>query len=81
MLNNLNKLRWQCHRGVKELDFILSAYLESGYYNASPSEQALFTTLLSTEDDRLIAYFFSDDLPENQAMRQFVEKIRVTFSY
>jgi len=78
---SLNKLRWQCHRGIKELDFVLSAYLESTYHRASPSEQSLFMTLLTLEDDLLITYFFSDGLPENEAMRAFVEKIRVTFHY
>jgi len=77
----LNKLRWQCHRGIKELDFVLSAYLEGAYRYASPAEQLLFMTLLTIEDDLLISYFFSGGLPENKAMRQFVEKIRVTFHY
>lgn len=76
---SLNKLRWQCHRGIKELDFVLSAYLENAYHEASPSEQSLFITLLAIEDDLLISYFFSGGLPANQAMRQFVEKIRIAF--
>jgi len=75
----LKRLRWQCRRGVKELDVVLYAYLERDYAKASTLEQQLFVELLAFEDDRLLAYFFSGDLPESDELRTLVRKIRTAF--
>ncbi len=53
-MDRLARLRWQCRRGTKELDFLLLRYLESGYLVADQEERALFVELLGMEDDELI---------------------------
>lgn len=75
----IKRLRWQCRRGTKELDAVLCAFLERGYADSSVVEQSLFRDLLALEDSLLIAYFFADRLPEDQELKQLVEKIRSTF--
>ncbi len=82
---DLKRLRWQCRRGVKELDAVLCAFLDNNYATATANEQRLFTRLLALEDDQLLAYFFVNSLPENnhppenEELKQFVEKIRTAF--
>ena len=81
-MQNINRLRWQCRRGVKELDAVLCAYLENGYKAASVDEQGLFIELLALEDDLLLAYFFahrSADTHPDKALKQFIENIRTAF--
>jgi antitoxin CptB len=46
----LNRLRWQCQRGMLELDHILRGFLDSGYFAASPETQRAFESLLTLED-------------------------------
>ncbi|WP_428355116.1 succinate dehydrogenase assembly factor 2 [Methyloprofundus sp.] len=75
----MKRLRWQCRRGVKELDAMLCAYLDNQYLAAELADQRLFCELLSSEDDLLIGYFFTDKLPEKPELKQLVEKIRSTF--
>jgi antitoxin CptB len=53
-MDQIAKLKWQCRRGTKELDFLLNRYLETEYLLASDKEKALFVELLQLEDDRLI---------------------------
>jgi len=77
--SELNRLRWQCRRGLKELDAILCYYLDNNYVQAESVEQHLFLELLTLEDDQLIAYFFSETIPKNKGLAQFVHKIRATF--
>lgn len=48
--NELRRLRWHCRRGMKELDIVLSHYLEHCYTTASPAEQDAFVSLLDLED-------------------------------
>ncbi|NOQ16542.1 MAG: succinate dehydrogenase assembly factor 2 [Methyloprofundus sp.] len=75
----IKRLRWQCRRGVKELDDILSAYLELEYIAATAVEQRAFVALLKLEDDKLLAYFFLNNAPEVADLRGIVAKIRTTF--
>ncbi len=84
-MQDMNRMRWQCRRGVKELDAVLCAFLDNNYAAASVYEKHLFTQLLALEDDQLLAYFFVNNLPtnhaiaENKEIKQFVEKIRTAF--
>lgn len=86
-MQNIKRLRWQCRRGVKELDAVLCAFLDKHYVTATVDEQSLFAELLALEDDQLLAYFFANTVPDSQAndspenleLKQFIEKIRTAF--
>jgi antitoxin CptB len=75
-MQQLAKLRWQCRRGTKELDFLLLRYLDSGYILADDEEKALFVELLALEDDQLISTLLGDLEVIITAMKVLVEKIR-----
>ncbi len=79
MSAELNKLRWQCRRGIKELDNLLVNFLEQHYATASELEQRLFSDiLLKLEDDLLYGYFFTSQQPTQANLKQLVQKIRTT---
>ena len=73
-MDELARLRWQCRRGTKELDFLLNRYLETGYLVADQGERALFVELLGMEDDRLIGVLMGDLVLEGMA--SLVGKVR-----
>jgi len=75
-MHQLAKLRWQCRRGTKELEFLLLRYLDSGYLLADEEEKALFVELLTLEDDELIGVLLSDLGVETKAMKVLIGKIR-----
>ena len=75
-MNQLARLRWQCRRGTKELDFLLLRYLDSGYLLADDEEKALFVELLELEDDELVAVLMGELDVETDEMKVLVEKIR-----
>jgi antitoxin CptB len=77
-MDELARLRWQCRRGTKELDFLLNRYLETGYLVADKGERELFVELLGMEDDELVGVLMGD--LEVERMGVLVEKIRV-FAY
>jgi antitoxin CptB len=54
--NNLSRLRWQCRRGMRELDELLLQYLEDRYGQAGADEKAAFRALLELPDPELIGY-------------------------
>ena len=53
-MDELSKLRWQCRRGIKELDLILSRYLDERYLFADEAEKAFFARLLQQDDTTLL---------------------------
>lgn len=69
------RLRWQCRRGTKELDFLLNRYLDSGYLAADQGERDLFVELLGMEDDRLIGVLMGNRKPETKELTGLVSKI------
>lgn len=59
-MTELNKLRWRCRRGNKELDLLLINYLDQHYLAASAEEQQAFQQLLQLEDPQLMACLLGD---------------------
>ena len=54
-MSELSRLRWLCRRGMKELDIVMTAYLDHEYESASADEQMHFKTLLDMPDPDLYA--------------------------
>lgn len=73
-MDELARLKWQCRRGTKELDFLLNRYLETGYLEADQVERVLFAELLRLEDDELVDALLGGK--EAGKMGFLVEKIR-----
>lgn len=46
----LNKLRWRCRRGIKEVEIPLQRFFEQYYVGLDAQHQALFQELLTCDD-------------------------------
>lgn len=68
-MNELAKLRWQCRRGMKELDLLLENYLATDYLLADDTEKARFAELLMLEDDELLTALTQTDNWINRTRR------------
>ena len=51
-----SRIRWQCRRGMRELDELLLSYLDRNYAVASEAEKAAFQSLLTLPDPDLLGY-------------------------
>jgi antitoxin CptB len=45
------RLRWLCRRGMKELDVVVTRFLDRHYASAPPQRQTAFVRLLSEVED------------------------------
>ena len=70
------KLRWQCKRGMRELDELLASYLDSAYERAPETEKLAFRTLLEVPDPDLIGYLLGGQLHANPQIADVIETIR-----
>ena len=51
------RLKWMCRRGTKELDVLMTTYLQDSYDTATDAEKAGFFALLQLEDTELYDLF------------------------
>jgi len=70
-----SRLRWQCRRGMKELDALLTAYLETQYDDGSDAEKAAFQALLALPDPDLVGYLLQSQAPESKDIADVVAHI------
>jgi antitoxin CptB len=73
---DMNHLRWQCRRGMLELDVILLRYLEEQFPSAPPDEQAQFRRLLQVEDPVLNEWLLLGSVPSDQTLADIVGQVR-----
>lgn len=58
-----SRLRWQCRRGMRELDELLLGYLEQRYAGADDQQKAAFERLLELSDPELMGYLLQNQTP------------------
>lgn len=72
---NKSKLSWQCRRGMKELDALLSGYLQDRYDDAPEAEKAAFRALLELPDPDLVGYLLQRQVPDSEDIAGVVDHI------
>jgi antitoxin CptB len=49
-MTEIDKVKWQCRRGSRELDLLLNNYLQTRYLTANEDERARFIAMLKLDD-------------------------------
>ena len=73
------KLVWRCRRGVRELDVLLTAFLEKQYPSLSQDEKQAFHDFLEIQDPVIMDWLFDKAQPDDNRLRIIVEKLQSTF--
>ena len=71
---DIQRLRWRCRRGMRELDVLLSKWLDLKYVESGPESRALFDQLLDCEDDKIWDWMMGRDQPPDE-LAGLVEQI------
>ena len=75
-MSELSRLRWLCRRGMKELDVLLTSYLENSYQAASAEDQQHFKSLLEWPDPDLYALLLGREQAPDPALESFAQQLR-----
>jgi antitoxin CptB len=75
MGNEIGKLRWRCRRGMRELDVLLSRYVDEEYRTAAPEQQEAFRRLLDIQDPLMHAYFLGRETPPDALLASLIARI------
>lgn len=74
----LSRIRWQCRRGMLELDALLADFVDVHYHDLDPAELAVFKDVLTYPDQLLFDYFFGNSQPTDKDVSHVIERIRNT---
>lgn len=66
---------WQCRRGMKEVEFVLYAYLERFYDEDSAANREHFARLLECQDTELFEWFTRRSRPEDPDLDHFIDEV------
>jgi antitoxin CptB len=69
------KLRWRCRRGMRELDVLLTRYLDEEYRTAAAEQQQAFRRLLDMQDPLMHAYFLGRETPPDAVLASLIARI------
>lgn len=69
-------LQWRCRRGTKELDVILTRFLDSCYDTLSDQELRALDELLQAQDTHLWSWLSAQQSPESHELKHIIDKIR-----
>lgn len=71
----IGKLRWRCRRGMRELDELLTRYVDEQYDAAPVPYQAAFRQLLDSHDPLIYDYFLGRRIPDDPVICRLIERI------
>ena len=79
MTDKLKKgyLQWRCRRGTKELDVVLTRFLDNNYQQLSAAELQTFDELLNTQDTQLWYWISGQQQAESSSFTAILDKINV----
>ncbi len=70
------RLRWQCRRGMRELDVLLTGYLSEQYPQSSSDEKRAFEQLLTMSDPELVGYLLKGDEAPDPDVECVLKRLR-----
>lgn len=75
-MDELGRLRWQCRRGMLELDLLLRRFVDTGYIGLDGAERNAFARLLEYPDDTLLELLMGRMTSTEGEITRVIEKIR-----
>ncbi len=74
--DNPNRLRWQCRRGLLELDLMFNAFLDRGYEDLDARQQERFQAFLKEPDPQLLTWLMTPDETTPEIYAELIQRIR-----
>ena len=61
MNRDINKTKWKCRRGLRELDLLFRRYSEDNLDSLSKQDFEMFNSILDLEDQPLYDFIFKNE--------------------
>lgn len=70
------RLRWQCRRGMLELDLMLESFVKKRYADLPVKSKHAFHQLLKCQDQFLLDYLMGQDVPTDKDVADVAQQVR-----
>jgi antitoxin CptB len=74
-MGEIDRVRWQCRRGLLELDVVLTRFLDRHFERLSPQQRAAFNRLLDYPDNDLWDFVTGKQLPPDAESAHIISLI------
>jgi antitoxin CptB len=75
----MDRVRWQCRRGMLEVDLLLNRFLDRGYGQLSDEDRRRFAALLEYPDPILLEWLMGRERPVDPQLAHVVDRVRDAF--
>jgi antitoxin CptB len=72
----VSRLRWQCRRGMLELDLLLNRFLDAGFVELDPAGRTDFVRFLGYQDQIIHDWLMGRAVPADAPLRRLVVRIQ-----
>ena len=80
MNTEINKTKWKCRRGLRELDLLFRKYSENSLESLSKEDFEMFNSILDIEDQALYDFIFKNEPLNSPEKESFILKNIKKFS-
>ena len=80
MNTEINKTKWKCRRGLRELDLLFRKYSENSLESLSKEDFDMFNSILDIEDQPLYDFIFKNETLNSPEKESFILKNIKKFS-
>ena len=77
-VTSIDRLRWRCRRGMRELDIVLERFLDLRYHQLAEADQLRFAELLDQADQDIMAWLLGTSQPGDPGCLKLIDEIRST---
>lgn len=72
MNTDINKIKWKCRRGLRELDLLFRRYSEDKLDSLSQEDFDMFNSILDLEDQPLYDFIFKNESLNSPEKERFI---------
>ena len=80
MSKEINRIRWKCRRGMREIDLLLREFANKELDNLEPDHILTFEEILNYDDQKLYDFIFKNQTLNNSHHELFINKYLKTFT-
>ena len=74
MNTDINKTKWKCRRGLRELDLLFRKYSENNLDSLSQEDFEMFNSILDLDDQPLYDFIFKNQTLNSPEKEKFILK-------
>ena len=72
MNTEINKTKWKCRRGLRELDLLFRRFIEEKLDSLSQEDFVMFNSILDLEDQPLYDFIFKNESLNSPDKERFI---------